>query len=324
MVSAIVPTIGRARSLERLLQSLSQQTHPVAEVIVADASVNDETKAVANEPRWQRQGLRITYVRCLVPNAVQQRNAAIARSTGEYLLFLDDDVALQADCVGNMVDALTANLKIVAVTADLDNQTWPQPTKLWRAYMKYVLAMPTNAWQGRVCGPLLRFGYNPTPQQAKRIEWLGMGNSLIRFSAFTECGGFSEFFLHRSTINEDIDLSMKLTRRGTILFCPRARMSHYHVRDGRVSSRIAAEDDLFNRFHILHRTIGYSSIRAFASISVYFCVETTSHLLGAVRRLDFDGFADRLIGRLSALQRIIRLLSTGGSTRAPACQVSPQ
>ena len=306
VVSAIVPTIGRAQSLERLLHSLSLQTRAVAEVIIADASEDDETLHLVREQTWQKKGLGIVHLRCRDPNAVRQRKLAIEASSGEYLLLLDDDVSLQPDCVEHMVEALTINPHIVGVTADFDNQTWPQPTRLWRLYLKYCLGIQTDAWQGRVIGPLLRFGYNPTPEDPKVIEWLGTGNSLVRYSAFRECGGFSEFFLHRSTINEDVDLSTKLTRVGDILFCPAARMSHYHARDGRVSSRIAAEDDLYNRFHILRRTIGYSSVRAFAWILVYFSVETVSHLLGSFHRLNFAGFSDRLIGRLSALLKIVR------------------
>lgn len=303
-ISAIVPTIGRPDSLRALLESLSAQTHRVDEVIVADGSGRDETSLLVNEPQWQNSGLNIRRVVVNPPNAVRQREAAIKVATGEFLLFLDDDVVLEFDCVAHLIDLLKRYPDVVATTADFNNQTWPQPTKIWRWYLHHALKLREREWQGRVVGPLLRFGYNPVPAGPTPMEWLGTGNSLIRVSAYYGAGGFSKFFLHRSTINEDIDLSLKLSRVGRILFCPAAHMSHHHAPGGRVTATMAAEADLFNRFFILRDTLRMSTLRAFWLVALYFMIETTSHFLGCVRRLNFRNFFPRLSGHLRALGRI--------------------
>jgi hypothetical protein len=67
---------------------------------------------------------------------------------------------------------------------------------------------------------------------------------------------------------------------------------------------LAAEDDLFNRFFILRETVGVSTLRAFWLVVVYFTIETTSHFLGCLRRLNFRNFFPRLGGHLRALGRI--------------------
>lgn len=301
-ISAIVPTIGRAGSLRALLESLSAQTHRVDEVIVADASTDDETRLLLNEPEWQKLNIKREAVN--PPNAVSQREAAIKLATGEFLLFLDDDVVLEPDCVAHLIDVLNTNPDVVGVTADFNNQTWPQPTKMWQWYLHYALRLRKEEWQGRVVGPLLRFGYNPVPAGPTPVEWLGTCNSLVRLSAYHQAGGFSDFFLHRCTINEDVDLSLKLSRVGKILFCPAARMSHHHAPQGRVTTMLAAEDDLFNRFFILRHTVGMSALRAFRLVTLYFAIETTSNFLGCVRRLNFRNFFPRLRGHLRALGRI--------------------
>lgn len=303
-ISAIVPTIGRAESLRALLESLSTQVYRVDEVIVADASGRDETRLLINEPQWRELGLKINREVVNPPNAVRQREAAIKIATGEFLLFLDDDVILEPECVAHMMDLLKTNADVVGVTADFNNQTWPQPTKIWQWYLHYVLKLGKEEWQGRVVGPLLRFGYNPVPAGPAPMEWLGTGNSLIRHSAYQQAGGFSDFFLHQCTINEDVDLSLKLSRIGRILFCPAARMSHHQAPEGRVTAILAAEDDLFNRFFILRHTLGMSPLRAFWLVALYFGIETTSHFLGCVRRLNFHNFFPRLRGHLRALGRI--------------------
>ncbi|HJP91863.1 MAG TPA: glycosyltransferase [Pyrinomonadaceae bacterium] len=304
-VSAIVPTIGRAESLRALLISLADQTCTVDEVIVADASTDSQTAEVIADPEWQRAGLVVTRVTVHPPNAVRQRMAAIEIARGENLLLLDDDVVLEPDCVQRLLSLLQEDEDVVAVSADFNNQSWPAPTRIWQLYLRHVLGIDAKDWQGKVVGPLLRFGYNPAPSGPTEIEWLGSGNSLVRHSAFLNAGGFSDFFLHRCTINEDVDLGLKLRKFGRIMFCPAARMAHHHTPSGRVSNFVAAEDDLFNRFFILRRTLGYGLARSFALVLLYFSVETLSQFLGCVRRLSFKGFFAPFSGRIRAVGRIL-------------------
>jgi GT2 family glycosyltransferase len=176
---------------------------------------------------------------------------------------------------------------------------------MWGWYLRWVHRLTEGQWQGRVVGPLLRFGYRPSPAGIARMEWLGAGNSLVRRSAYDRVGGFSDFFLHRSTINEDVDLGLKLGRVGHILLNPEARMAHLHAPGGRVSPRAAAEDDLYNRYLILCRTKGLPAWHAFALVAIYFLIETISNLGGCLRRLKGNGSAVRLAGRLSAFGRIL-------------------
>jgi GT2 family glycosyltransferase len=304
-ISAIVPTIGRAASLTALLESLAVQTRRVDEVIVADASNDAATEEVVNDHKWRNAGLVVKRVPVQPPSAVRQRMAAIQVAQGENLLFLDDDVLLERDCVKHLMSVLEENADVVAVSADFNNQTWPKPTRIWQLYLRHILRLKQDAWQGRVVGPLLRFGYNPLPDGPTQIEWLGSGNSLVRRSAFLAAGGFSDFFLHRCTINEDVDLGLKLRKLGRIMFCPAARLAHHHAAGGRVSSLVAAEDDLFNRFFVLHRTLGYGLARSFGLVLLYFAVETTSQFLGCVKRLNFRGFIAPLSGRIRAFGRIL-------------------
>lgn len=303
-VSAIVPTIGRPDSLTALLESLAIQTRPPDEVIVADGSADDRIASVCAEARWLRAGLRVRSVAVRPPHAARQRQAAIALATGSLLLLLDDDVVPERGCVAAMAAAIAAP-GVVAVSANFSNEPWPEPTRLWRAYLRVVEGLADNAWQGQVVGPLLRFGYRPSPAQDMPMAWLGAGNSLVRRQAFQQAGGFSDFFLHRSTMNEDVDLGLKLARVGRILLCPAARMAHHHAPSGRVSAIVAAEDDLYNRYMILRRTLGRSRLAAFGLVCLFLGVETVGNLGGSLWRVQWHGFVPRLAGRLKAVVRIL-------------------
>ena len=215
-ISAIVPTIGRPKSLDHLLRSLVLQSYKLDEVIVADASNGSRVRRVCEDPQWAAAGLAVRRVVVRPPNAVRQRKEAIAIAHGTHLLLLDDDVVLEPGCVEAMVDVIVQP-GVAAVTADFSNQLWSGPTTLWRWYLRYVKGMDVGAWQGKVIGPLLRFGYRPSPARPMAMEWLGAGNSLVRRDAYEQAGGFSDFFLHRCTMNEDVDLGLKLSRIGRIL-----------------------------------------------------------------------------------------------------------
>lgn len=310
-ISVIIPTVGRPESLARLLDSLAVQTLDVQEVLVADASGTTETDKVIADSRWSDVGLRVRRIAVSRPNAVRQRAAAISLAIGEFLLLLDDDVALEPDCVQQMLTVLIANPDVVAVTADFNNQTWSQPTWAWKFYLRYVLGLADGVWQGKVIGPLLHFGYNPVPADPKPMEWLGAGNSLVRRSAFEAAGGFSDFFLHRCTTNEDVDFGLRLSRVGRILFCPAARMAHHHAPGGRVSVTVAAEDDLFNRFMVIHKTMGRSRLRSLALVLCFLSIESLSNVLGACKRMKLGTTLGLLVGRLRGLIQIGRVCLTG-------------
>jgi GT2 family glycosyltransferase len=302
-ISAIVPTIGRCASLTALLEALATQTRKPDEVIIADASGSKDVRALTDPSRWQARGLIVRYLHVEPANAVGQRKAAINAATGSLLLLLDDDVVPEPHCVAAMVDCLSA-ADVVGVCADFSNQHWPPPTTLWRWYLRWVHGLTGTSWQGRVIGPLLRFGYHPCPAAPAPMEWLGSGNSLIRRTAYDRAGGFADFFLHRSTLNEDVDLGIKLAREGRLLLCPAARMAHTHAPGGRASARVLAEDDLYNRYAILRQTLQHPRAVAIMLIGAYFAIETASGLASSLRGFRTGGFGSRLAGRLRAMIRI--------------------
>ena len=92
------------------------------------------------------------------------------------------------------------------------------------------------------------------------MEWLGSGHTLIRRDAYERAGGFSDFFLHRSTVNEDVDLGLKLGRVGRMFCAPPRGWRTCRSPAAAPPSRMVAEDDLFNRYSILRYTQGRSRV----------------------------------------------------------------
>lgn len=310
-VSAIVPTIGRPESLERLLRSLSVQTRKPGEIVVADGGDDPAVRDLVQRPEWKSEGLDVRWVPVRPPNAVRQREAAIAASTGGLLLLLDDDVELERDCIEQLLGALDSRPDAVAAMADFNNQAWSIPTLVWRIYLRVVHGLADGQWQGRVVGPLLRFGYHPAPAEVSPMQWMGAGNSLVYRAAFEQAGGFSDFFLSRCTMNEDVDLGLKLNRLGAILFCPKARLAHFHDPGGRLTPAEVAEDDVHNRFMVLHSTVGRSKLASLWLLIVFVSVESLSNFAGSLRTGRVGNKLRVLGGRLRGLARIARLSFAG-------------
>jgi glycosyltransferase involved in cell wall biosynthesis len=95
ILSVIVPTRNRARSLTALLDSFDELEPPPVpyEIVVADNGSTDETPRIL--ARWRAAGPRRHVVRVVEPGKSRAVNAAIAVSRGQLIAFVDDDVVVE-------------------------------------------------------------------------------------------------------------------------------------------------------------------------------------------------------------------------------------
>jgi glycosyltransferase involved in cell wall biosynthesis len=101
LVSVVVPTRNAARTIQRCLQSVREQTHPVAELIVVDNWSDDGT--------WELASPLADLALRAGPERSQQRNLGIAEARGEWVLWLDADMELAADSVERALHAASAH-----------------------------------------------------------------------------------------------------------------------------------------------------------------------------------------------------------------------
>ena len=89
-LSVVIPTCNRAKSLHRLLASLSLQTRPPEEIIIVDAS----------DVRPDEAALQGTFpglpIRCIpsAPSVCSQRNRGIREAGTTHIMLCDDDMEL--------------------------------------------------------------------------------------------------------------------------------------------------------------------------------------------------------------------------------------
>jgi GT2 family glycosyltransferase len=93
-VSIVTPTYNRRDSLLRTLESLRRQTYPSNrfEIIVVDDGSDDGTQEACSS----LDDLPLTYVRQSHLGGTAAKNRGARESTGELLVFLDDDITVNA------------------------------------------------------------------------------------------------------------------------------------------------------------------------------------------------------------------------------------
>jgi glycosyltransferase involved in cell wall biosynthesis len=107
-VSVIIPTRNSARTIERCLSSIKEQTYKNIEILVIDSFSSDNTSKIASKFN--------SNIFSLDSERARAKNFGISKATGEFLLFVDSDMALQPYVVEECVRIWSANRRIVAIT----------------------------------------------------------------------------------------------------------------------------------------------------------------------------------------------------------------
>jgi GT2 family glycosyltransferase len=202
--SVIIPTFNGGRVLPGQLDALSRQEWDGDwEVVVVDDRSTDGSPEVARTFVGRLPRLRVIELRDHRGSAAA-RNAGVAATSGELLLFLDDDDVVASGYVRAMSSAL-ANADVVCSRLELDRLNAPDVA---------VSRGPSWQWDG----PLFEF---PLPHAAAAS--LG-----IRREAFDAVGGFDA----EISTYHDADLCLRLQRAGfgPPVLVPDAIL-HYRLRD---------------------------------------------------------------------------------------------
>ena len=102
-VSVVIPCYNQGRFLREAVDSVLRQTCPAAEIIVVDDGSTDGTAAVA------KSFPEVRYLAQHNQGAPVARNAGLAASTGEFLIFVDADDRLRPQAIEIGVEALMAH-----------------------------------------------------------------------------------------------------------------------------------------------------------------------------------------------------------------------
>jgi glycosyltransferase involved in cell wall biosynthesis len=101
LVSVIVPTRNSGRTLEACLNSIRSQHYRPVELVVVDNGSTDRTLQIARD--------LADIVENWGPERSAQRNRGARVAHGDFVLFVDSDMTLSPEVVGDCVDVLRSN-----------------------------------------------------------------------------------------------------------------------------------------------------------------------------------------------------------------------
>lgn len=109
-ISIIVPCYKVEDFLPKCVESLMAQSHKDIEIILVDDGSPDDTGKLCDE--YAKKDSRIKVVHKQNGGLVSARNAGYDVATGDWIMYVDGDDWLDADCCQIMLDAIADNLDV--------------------------------------------------------------------------------------------------------------------------------------------------------------------------------------------------------------------
>ena len=98
-ISVIIPTKNRMQDIIRCLKSIMIQMMLPDEVVIVDSSDTEELKSALNP----FDDLNIKYIHTSKPGAALQRNIGLKASSGDIIVFSDDDMIWDKDYLNEII-----------------------------------------------------------------------------------------------------------------------------------------------------------------------------------------------------------------------------
>ena len=308
-VSAVVPTRDRAPVLKRTLLSLAEQSALPAELIVVDGSSAEASRKIVEEFEKLVSGpIVICWRRAEQLGAAIQRNQGVTAASQPFILFFDDDVIFEADCLARLWSAIYADPRLGGVNAMITNQKYLPPGRVSRTLFTMLHGRNELTFAGRMIGPavnLLPEDRDDLPEVVP-TDWLNSTCTLYRREALPT-PPFDLIFTGYSMM-EDVALSVRVGNTWRIANARTARIFHdsqpgAHKAD--VSS--LAEMELVNRHYVMSKLLGRNRWSDYISLFTWEVFSLLTTLAARDRR---RSFLPQLQGVARGLQTCLRGTST--------------
>ena len=219
-ISLIIPTKNRETDLHKAISSVLAQTRKPNELIIVDAGTDASlcqriSGLVSGE-------LSLVYVNSS-PGLPLQRNAGIRQSTGEIIVFIDDDSVLEPEYLEEIAAAFGGDSERVigAICSRITNL--PASDRFSKAFTSVFMLGSAGD------GAIKKSGFLSSPYESetpKLVEFLSGGVMSIRREVFYHAR-FDENLPGWAPM-EDVDIARQILKLGyQILYLPKARQRHY-------------------------------------------------------------------------------------------------
>jgi GT2 family glycosyltransferase len=229
-VSVVVPTKNRPDEVARMLRSLRAQATMPLEVIVVDQS----SSPYDLEPFAQL----IHLYDSTIGGSAAARNRGADLAGGDVILFIDDDVILESDCVREIALAFAARPDLIGAQCAIRNPWDDAPLSL---YDISTLIFERGFFDARP----KRRGNETIPRLIPGLA------SAYRRDLFKH--ERNDEALPGYSFAEDWDLTKRAARHGALTVVPAARVRHEHSPKNRPNPGVLAKLRLTNTLYLYRK-----------------------------------------------------------------------
>ena len=129
-ITVIVCTYNREEPLCNFLRTLLDQSIDDFEILLIDQTVEHTQPTI---DFLERHADRIRVIHQETPNLPMARNTGLRHSSGEYIVFADDDLLLPSNCLDVLIERLEENV-YAGVTGIINPRL--ALTDIWQQYLK--------------------------------------------------------------------------------------------------------------------------------------------------------------------------------------------
>lgn len=268
-ISAIIATRHRPEMVKRTIASIREQSLVPMELIVVDASENELTKEVVDDP-FNVNKFKVIYIRTSTPGAASQRMEGLDFATQPTIWFLDDDIILEKECVQRLWNGFQFKSNVGGVSAMITNQKYTAPGTLTRWMYRLMHGKNLSTYAGKVIGP----GWNLLPEDEPDLpeyvpcEWLNTTCTMYLRTVLPNPVFHSHFKGY--SLMEDVSLSLIIGRSNLLLNARTARIFHdsqpgSHKNDVTNRSRM----ELVNRHFVMTEVQGRTNLIHYIKLFIF-------------------------------------------------------
>ena len=256
----VIATRNRPDSLLATVKSLVAQTELPAELCVVDSSEEAPRRAEI-EALCADAGVDVDYHHPAPAGLCRQRNIGVDRTSGDPVVFIDDDVELQPDCHERLVAHYARDERVGAVCgSDLVPDSYPSLYVFWRR------AFGLSTWTTKGTGKMKPSFYVDAISRAaesREVEYMNgwlmsCRREVLQEERFDDAmPGYGQ--------KEDIDFGYRVSRKWKVIKASDATGVHHQIATSRLNAYDLAKMSVENQFY-LHRKNMPQSIRHRAAL----------------------------------------------------------
>ena len=267
--TVVIATCNRPDPLRGCLDTLASQTFKPDLVIVVDSSDGDATAEMIQQTRSKLR-FSLRYERSGFKSAARQRNFGAGLASSDVIVFLDDDVVLEASFLDEVMKVFLSDPpeEIGGVSGTISNEVYSNPHGLNRFLLGFCLGQWRGSYAGKLLGPAVNFLPAGHPGAIEEVEWLPSTCTAYRRNVFL-AHRFGEDFEGYS-FAEDVHLSSRVHKTHRLFNTVRARVFHHDLgKSTHKDWKALGESMVVNRHAIMADVLGRNRIRDHARLLAF-------------------------------------------------------